>query len=324
MNGTATVMAAIRAAEDRGVRMLVAGGVVFSLFLAWLLLALFPGTGEGSVLPADLVRALRSHDDPTLIALYLVSAGTLLWATWSALGGAVLRSVIQTIRGEPVPVAEALTFAIRHWTSFFLVPLLFVFLAGAGTGLVYVLASLTRVPGVGWPAFLLLSPVAIVVAWLVVTFVVRYGIGGHLAGPAIATGDAGAFAALNRVGSFVRRAPVAIFLRHLLALLLVVLHSAWRIVVGLASLALVYVFVKSENVTDLEFLCASLILVVAAAWLVAWPFSLLIGARAGLYLFFRRELDGVEVAAAPSDPERAKSLEELGFELVELLLKEEE
>ncbi len=45
MNRTEVVIAGIRAAGNRGVRLLIALGILFSAFLVWLLLRLFPGTG---------------------------------------------------------------------------------------------------------------------------------------------------------------------------------------------------------------------------------------------------------------------------------------
>ncbi len=319
MNGTQVVLAGIRAAGNRGVRLLIALGIAFSIFLLWLLLALFPGTGPGTSRPADLVRELAARDDPTLSLLFLVFAGILLWAVWSLISGAALRSAVLSIRGEPVTVLKALNSAIRHWTAYFFAPIALITWLAAGTALVYALVSLTRVPAVGWPIFLLLSPVAFLVALAVVNRFARWLIGGHLTGPAIAAGHGSAFAALGLANAYARRAPVKVVLYHLLAMLLVVLHASWRVLLVAAAVGLTGLFLNWRDTSVLAEICTWPILLAVASWLLAWPVSLCLGSRAGLYLMHKKELDGREIAAAENDPERLKSLEELGFELVQRL-----
>ena len=322
MNRTEVVIAGIRAAGNRGVRLLIALGILFSAFLVWLLLRLFPGTGAGTSRPVDLVRELMAHDDPTLWVLFLFSAGVLLWAVWSAISGAAFRNAILAIRGEPVTVPEALTFALKRWATHFFAPLPVVTTAAVGTALVYALASLTQVPFVGWPLFLLLSPLAFLVAFGVVSLLARWLIGGHLSGPAIAAGNGGAFAALNRSSAYARRAPVKLTLWRLFALLLVILFASWRMLLAGAAVLLTGFFLNWQDTSDIAVVCALPLFLMAAAWLLAWPVSLHLGARSGLYLMHRQELDGTDLVAPEDDPEREKSLEELGFELVERLREE--
>lgn len=324
MTTTETVRAGIRAAGGSGIRLLIAGGLLFSALLLWLYLALFPGTGEGWVWPQDLYWHLAAHDDPTLVVLFFLSAGLLLWAVWSAVAGGALRMLLLGIRERPVTVGAALRYSLQRWASLFFTPILFFLAVASGALVVSAVASLTRVPAVGWPMFLLLSPLAVLIALVVVKFVARSLIGGHLAGPAIASGDCGAFAALARTRAWARREPLLLLRANAVALLLVLLHSAWRLLLLGAAFCLVGVFVDWRLTSGFAEFCAWFAVLAAACWLLAWPVSLLLGSRAGLYLAHRRELDGVDIDAAPAEPEREKSLEELGFELVEKLRKEED
>ena len=106
-------------------------------------------------------------------------------------------------------------------------------------------------------------------------------------------------------------------------MLLVVLHSTWRVLLAAAAVGLTGLFLNWRDTSALAEICTWPILLAVASWLLAWPVSLCLGSRAGLYLWHRKELDGSDIAAAEEDPERVKSLEELGFELV-LRLREEE
>ncbi len=324
MSTTETVRSGLRAAEDFWIRVLIAGGFVFSSLLLWLHLALFPGTGEDSLWPLDLYRELAARDDRPLLVIFFVSAGILLWAFWSVVAGGALHEILLSMKGRPVGVPAALRFGLLHWASLFFTPVLFLLAIAFGAFLIYALATLTRVPAVGWPIFLLLSPLVVLLALTVVRFAARYVIGGHLAGPAIASGDCGAFAALARTNRWSRRDPVRLVLANVIALLLVLLHSLWRILLVGASFALVGIFIDWRIGSGLAEFCAWSLLVAGASWLLAGPVALLLGSRAGLYLAHRRDLDGVDLDALPAEPEREKSLEELGFELALRLRKEEE
>jgi hypothetical protein len=323
MSGFEVVTAGIRAAGNRGSRLLVAGAVLFTGLVLWLLLILFPGTSTASLRPGDLVRDLLASDNPALLNLFLVAGSVLVWAIWSAVNGAVGRGVVLEIRGQPATVGETLSFALSEWSSFFFAPLLIVFTMLGGAAIISILVDVTRIPAVGWPLLLLLSPVVLLVSFAVIGLSVRYLVGGHLIAPTIAAGNGGLFGSAFRALAYARRTPVRMVLEHLLALLLVLLHSVYRILVLGAAIVLPGLFIDWQSPSDLAVLCLLPLSLVLIAWLLAWPISLCCGARTGLYLKHRRDFDGVPIESAEDDPEKAKSLEDLGVELVRKLREEE-
>lgn len=312
----------LRAAGAFGVRLMVAAGLLLSGLLVYVLLALFPGPPANGGGPVHLYRALLSAEDPALLRLFLVAAGTILFAIWSVFGGAVLRYVVLAQRGKPAPVSEALSHSVRHWTSHLFAPVLLLLALGLGVGVVALLVSVSRIPYIGWPLLLVLSPAILAVSGAAVWLALRWLIGGHLVGSAVAADGVRAFGAVSRMRAYARRAPIRILWLRLLALLLVLAHSLLRVGVIAAAVALPVYFLDGSEASDVAVMVAILFLLVLAAFALAWPVALSFGAHASLYLIHRRDLDGSAIACEESDPEREKSLVELGIELEQSLGQE--
>jgi hypothetical protein len=329
----------MKAARAPANRRLVAGALLFTFFTVYLLLVLFPGT-PFSANARELWSALSLR--PRLQAVFLVSAGTLVWAIWSLAGGALLRGTAQGLAERPAE--ENLVSCRRRWGALFWAPIVSVLSSAFLLVLAALLVLPVAIPWVGWLLVLVLSPAILVLGGAGARRFLRWVFAGHLILPGIAVEGSTAFAATGRAQAWLRRSPLGVVGLRLAGALLVVAETVRALSAPALALAALGWFVSllpgdpggrvlatvrngigDGTAADAVAAGAAVVLsLVVAAWYLAVPVCHRIGGRAGLYLLHRRDLDGVPLTDPGPDPGPPKSLEELGVELVERIRGEAE
>lgn len=331
----------MRSARSGPVRRFLAGGVLVTLLVLYLLLVLFPGLPMSGD-PRELLPVLAAR--PSLFAVYLVAAAVLAFAIGALVAGAAIRETAEIVAGRPGSLPESFAFARRRWGRLFAIPLA----AFAPVTLLLLFAFLflqvVRIPIVGWPLLVLLSPAVVACAAGAAGIVLRLFLVAHLLLAGTAAEGLPSVSAISRSFTWLRARPFSLVGLRTAAAALSLVETAIRLApaaLGLAGVVLLLRWIPGDPLAgpwetlrsgfgtvgpgaDLGAAAIALVLVGLFCWYAALALGNEAGAATALYLLHRRELDGVPVDAPLPGEERGKSLEELGMELVERIRGQKE
>lgn len=268
-----------------------------------------------------------------------ISATFLLWFLWSVTGGVILRGSHLSFAGRPV--RGCIAHGTKRFVSHFGAPLLLALIVAGLLALAWCLLQVVRIPFVGWPLIIVLSPVLLLISFTAVRLLLGWLFAGFLVGPSIAEGTADAYRGLFRAQAYWKAGPCRVVGVRLLALGTWVCVTACHLVLyalALGGLWLVLGQVPGDHDSGLACalrdglacaggLSATASVVAAgllAAFILSRPAAGFFGARAAAYLVLRRDLDDVPVDAPIREADPEKSLEDLGIELVRRLRDEPE